>query len=91
MTHGHGRGCLSNESFSNRRGRFYWILCLSGVASKRGDTVIGIDNLNTYYDVQLKHDRLSQLENQPGFNFFRLDLIDQSALNNYFLGKNLLT
>jgi UDP-glucuronate 4-epimerase len=51
---------------------------------RRGDTVIGIDNLNTYYDVQLKRDRLSQLENQPGFNFFRLDLTDQSALNHLF-------
>ncbi len=51
---------------------------------RRGDTVIGIDNLNTYYDVQLKHDRLSQLENQPGFNFFRLDLTDQPALNQLF-------
>ena len=51
---------------------------------RRGDTVIGIDNLNTYYDVQLKHDRLSQLENQPGFNFFRLDLTDRSALNQLF-------
>ena len=51
---------------------------------RRNDTVIGIDNLNAYYDVQLKHDRLSQLKNQPGFNFFRLDLTDQPALNQLF-------
>jgi UDP-glucuronate 4-epimerase len=46
----------------------------------RGDEVIGIDNLNDYYDVQLKLDRLSQLEHQPGFSFVKLDVADRASL-----------
>ena len=38
-----------------------------------GYTVIGIDNLNKYYDVQLKKDRLENLKS-PNFKFYRLDL-----------------
>ena len=34
-----------------------------------GDTVIGLDNLNHYYDVSLKHARLARLTSQPGFCF----------------------
>ena len=45
-----------------------------------GHRVIGIDNLNAYYDVALKHDRLAQLEGQPGFTFQRLDLSDREAI-----------
>jgi len=52
---------------------------------KRGDSVVGIDNLNPYYDVQLKQDRLSQLKNQAGFQFIQLDLTDRAALNPIFL------
>ncbi len=40
----------------------------------RGDEVIGLDNLNDYYDVQLKRARLALLENAPNFRFVRLDL-----------------
>ncbi len=36
---------------------------------QQGHTVIGLDNLNDYYDPQLKRDRLQQLENLPGFRF----------------------
>ena len=35
----------------------------------RGDTVVGLDNLNDYYDVNLKKARLALLEAQPGFSF----------------------
>jgi UDP-glucuronate 4-epimerase len=45
----------------------------------RGDTVVGVDNLNTYYDVRLKLARLAQLEGRPGFRFVRLDLEDRAA------------
>ncbi len=41
---------------------------------RRGDEVIGVDNLNDYYDVNLKRARLSQLESHRGFQFQRLDL-----------------
>ena len=34
---------------------------------REGLSVVGLDNLNDYYDVRLKEDRLAQLESQPGF------------------------
>lgn len=46
----------------------------------RGDEVVGIDNLNDYYDVRLKQDRLGQLQGRPGFRFQRLDVADTQAL-----------
>lgn len=51
---------------------------------ERGDSVMGIDNLNAYYDVRLKQDRLLQLKNQPHFRFTPLDLMDRSALRHLF-------
>jgi UDP-glucuronate 4-epimerase len=49
----------------------------------RGDEVIGIDNLNTYYDVRLKQDRLDRLHGAGGarFTFLRLDFADMAALD----------
>ena len=49
-----------------------------------GYTVTGIDNLNDYYDVNLKHARLNQLKALPGFNFQELDLVDQKGINQLF-------
>ena len=46
----------------------------------RGDEVVGLDNLNDYYDVRLKHARLAQLEQQPGFRFVKLDLADRAGM-----------
>lgn len=45
----------------------------------RGDQVLGVDNLNDYYDVALKQARLALLEEQAGFDFEKLDLADRSA------------
>ena len=42
----------------------------------RGDTVIGIDNLNEYYSVALKRARLAQLQVLPGFTFHQADIGD---------------
>ncbi|NER51252.1 MAG: NAD-dependent epimerase [Symploca sp. SIO1A3] len=50
----------------------------------RGDAVIGIDNLNSYYDVSLKHNRLAQLEKQAGFSFYQLDLADREGIAKIF-------
>ncbi|MFZ2990835.1 NAD-dependent epimerase [Ideonella sp.] len=50
----------------------------------RGDTVVGIDNLNDYYDPQLKHDRLALLKDQPSFSFERIDVADRPALEALF-------
>jgi UDP-glucuronate 4-epimerase len=46
----------------------------------RGDAVVGVDNLNDYYSVRLKSDRLDQLLSIPGFTFHRLDLAEHSAV-----------
>ena len=50
----------------------------------RGDEVVGIDNLNDYYPVALKEDRLRRLTDQPGFRFIRLDLADRAGIAELF-------
>ncbi len=50
-----------------------------------GYGVVGIDNLNNYYDVRLKLCRLTLLSQFPGFGFFRLSLEDQPSLHNLFM------
>ena len=51
---------------------------------ERGDKVIGLDNLNDYYDVRLKRARLSELEKLPEFRFSKLDITDQAGVNELF-------
>ncbi len=51
---------------------------------ERGDEVIGIDNLNDYYDVNLKLDRLKRVEDYEGFTDIRLDLADRSGMEEFF-------
>jgi UDP-glucuronate 4-epimerase len=46
----------------------------------RGEQVVGIDNLNAYYDVALKQARLARLTAQPGFSFQRLDVADRDGM-----------
>ncbi len=50
----------------------------------RGDEVIGLDNLNSYYDVKLKEARLRRLEGRNGFKFHKLDLSDRSGVESLF-------
>ena len=50
----------------------------------RGDEVIGLDNINTYYDVSLKHARLARLEGRKGFTFVKADLADRAAIEAVF-------
>jgi UDP-glucuronate 4-epimerase len=52
----------------------------------RGDRVVGLDNLNDYYDVTLKEARLLQLEQHPSFSFRRLDLCDRQGMAELFAG-----
>ncbi|GBF81429.1 NAD-dependent epimerase [Aphanothece sacrum] len=54
----------------------------------RGDIVVGIDNLNSYYDVSLKEARLSQLKKQEKFSFYQLDLADRRAIYKLFEQNN---
>ena len=49
-----------------------------------GCRVTGIDNLNDYYDVRLKEDRLSQLQEEAAFTFVRADIADLPALEATF-------
>lgn len=46
----------------------------------RGDEVVGLDNLNDYYDVTLKQARLAQLTAQPGFRFMQMDVADRPGM-----------
>ncbi|MBL51926.1 MAG: protein CapI [Candidatus Marinimicrobia bacterium] len=49
-----------------------------------GKSVIGIDNINDYYDPKLKTDRLSSLENLDNFEFQKLDLLDAAKIKKIF-------
>lgn len=50
----------------------------------RGDEVVGIDNLNDYYDVNLKLARLERLKTKSGFQFEQLDIADREAMRALF-------
>ena len=50
----------------------------------RGDQVVGLDNLNDYYDPALKRARLRRLEGLPGFRFVQLDLADRAGMDEIF-------
>ena len=51
---------------------------------ERGDEVVGLDNLNDYYDPTLKEARLKRLLDRPGFRFVRMDLADQEGIRDLF-------
>ena len=46
--------------------------------------VVGIDNINPYYDIALKEARLEALKDQPNFTFFKMDLVDRKQLERLF-------
>ena len=50
----------------------------------RGDEVVGLDNLNNYYDVRLKGDRLARLTPSPQFRFVKLDVADRAGMAQLF-------
>ena len=51
---------------------------------KDGIKVTGLDNLNPYYDVQLKKDRLDKISSHDNFTFANLDLVDRKGLEDLF-------
>ena len=53
----------------------------------RGDEVVGLDNLNDYYDVSLKEARLAQLQKMDGFRFVQLDLADREGMAALFAAE----
>lgn len=57
---------------------------VSRLLLERGDDVVGLDNLNEYYDVNLKKSRLALLQKIPGFTFSKLDLADRDGMERLF-------
>ena len=53
----------------------------------RGERVLGIDSINSYYDVALKHARLAQLRDHPCFTFHQADIADKEAMFALFDGS----
>jgi UDP-glucuronate 4-epimerase len=54
---------------------------------ERGDEVVGLDNLNNYYDVSLKQARLAQLVGHPNFRFVRMELADRPGIADLFAAE----
>ena len=50
----------------------------------RGDEVVGLDNLNDYYEVSLKENRLARLTGHPNFRFVKLDVADRPGMERLF-------
>ena len=57
---------------------------LSNLLLSKNFQVVGIDNMNDYYDVQLKKSRLSILEKKENFSFHQIDLVDKEKINLLF-------
>ncbi|APZ93561.1 NAD-dependent epimerase [Fuerstiella marisgermanici] len=51
---------------------------------ERGDEVVGLDNINDYYSLKLKHDRMATLEGRDGFTFAKLGLEDRDGVAKLF-------
>jgi UDP-glucuronate 4-epimerase len=57
---------------------------VSQILLGRGDTVVGIDNLNDYYDPQIKRDRLARLQPHANFRFVKMDVADKPRMDDLF-------
>ena len=62
---------------------------LSKALLEQGYDVIGVDNLNDYYDVRLKNDRLMILKNMNYFSFIKLDISNKEALESVFKSNSI--
>ncbi|HQS58889.1 MAG: protein CapI [Gallionellales bacterium 35-53-114] len=51
---------------------------------ERGDEVVGVDNINDYYDIKLKHDRLARIKSYDKFRFIKLDIADRPVMEALF-------
>ncbi|MCF7809812.1 GDP-mannose 4,6-dehydratase [bacterium] len=56
---------------------------------KEGNQIVSLDNLNDYYDVNLKNDRLDLLRKYPNFHFYKCDLADKNALTDVFTAEKI--
>lgn len=59
---------------------FHTVLRLAG----RGEEVVGLDNLNAYYDIELKQARLKESLEVPGYRFLEMDITDKPAIDRLF-------
>ncbi|MCZ8073355.1 MAG: NAD-dependent epimerase [Paucibacter sp.] len=57
---------------------------VSQILLARGDQVVGLDNLNDYYDPTLKDNRLARLTGKPGFEFVKMDVADRPGIEKLF-------
>ena len=64
---------------------------VAGVLLDRGERVVGVDNLNTYYDVRLKQARLARLADRSGFSFHMLDISDRTAIETLLASEKSIT
>ena len=55
----------------------------------RGEEVVGVDNVNDYYDVRLKETRLARLGESAGFSFVRQDIYDHEGLSQAMAGRGI--
>ena len=75
-----GRACRSRERSWSPARRGSSAIMWPRRCWRAASTVVGVDNLNAYYDVRLKQARLDRLAPQPGFAFHRLDIADRAAM-----------
>jgi UDP-glucuronate 4-epimerase len=61
--------------------------CVSLRLLQQGHQVLGLDNLNSYYQVRLKHDRLTSLKSFTSFNFVEMDLADREGIASLFANE----
>ena len=65
---------------------FYWIY-VSKYLLDKGFKIIGIDNLNDYYDVKIKIERLREIKKYKNFKFNKLDISNNKQLKKVFVQK----
>ena len=58
--------------------------CSRFFSQKKGFKILGIDNLDNYYDVKIKRKRLSLLKNNKNFHYFKIDLNNEKKLDVFF-------
>ena len=56
----------------------------SKLSLKKKNIIIGVDNINSYYDQKLKKDRLKILKKNKNFFFYKVDISNQKKMNNLF-------
>ena len=60
-------------------------VCLKLLQNKKKYQVFGIDNMNNYYDVKLKLDRIKNLKKYYNFKYYKIDIVKKNLINKNFL------